>query len=231
MEPDQKHKSKDTPHIASTTQSQTGTITAAKDTRKEDEIKTKKVSLSIIARGNNFEISVKNQCLISEISQTTDNIISEISKSRQFKAEVVFPKPAEKIEKIRQESDEKQISFFAERLGVDPQKLEESGLLGIKDEVIQIIKVSKLKPMEASLLILAVKDLLFNQKPIAYSEWKDLCDANGIRSNSPLYMIASNAKNLGYINKEKYNTKEMLLIPKGIKFVKKAVEKVLDSNP
>jgi len=222
MEPELKNKPQDPSQTVSTT---------SKDAEKEDEIKTKKVSLSIIAKGNNFEISVENQCLISEISQTMDSIILEISKSSKFKAESIIQKTPEKIEKVPQEILDKPIALFAERLGVDPDKLEKSGLLGIKDESIQIIKVNKLTPVIASLLILAVKDLLFNQKPIPYTEWKDLCEANGIRSNSPLYMIANNAKNFGYINKEKYNTaKEMLLIPKGIKVVKKAVEKVIASS-
>jgi len=58
------------------------------------------------------------------------------------------------------------------------------------------------------MLILAIKDLLMNEKPLPYDDWKELCDANGIKSKTPFYKVAANAKRGGYLDKSKHANKE-----------------------
>ena len=186
----------------------------------KDEDKEKKenykVTLKIMSRTKEFGISVETDSSISTLPQLIDEITASILKSQTFSSEkinsistrvnessTIGPTPT---------SEQNQIQLFAMKIGVDPEKFEKSKLLGIRDQDVQIIKVSQISALEASMIILAVKDLIMNVKPMAYEDWKELCEANGIRSKTPFYKVGRNATDRGYLDKTKYANKELLLI-------------------
>lgn len=193
-----------------------------------------KISIKIKAKTKNFGISVETDSSINQLAFLTDKITKSIMQSQTFSKVNLENMPEIELLSKPTESDshntsdvQNQIQLFANRIGVDPEKLEKSKLIGIRDQDIQIIKVSQITPLEASMLILAIKDLVMNVKPIAYDDWKEICEANGIRPKTPLYKLSNNAKDRDYLNKSKYASKELLLTPKGIDFVKKSLEKFL----
>lgn len=201
------------------------------------ELEKNDVSLSVKMLSDSFEIVIRKQVSLSKISQIIDGIIEEVNKSKSFKpVNIITQKdqlhtpspqfiPPQKIE------PENKISFFAKKIGVDPEKLVASELIGIKNDDVQIIRTAKLKPTEAGLLILSIKDLVFSQKSIPYEEWKSLCEASSIKSNTPFYMLASNYTLTKAIDKNKYkNSKELAINSKGEGIVKAALERILSEK-
>ena len=156
-----------------------------------------------------------------------DNLITEISKSKSFKIAKIGTPTGKPSAPPSNEPILDKVSLFANRIGVSAERMKESQLIGINDDDIQIIKLNKFSPFESSMFLLAIKDLVFNEHSIAYEDWKDLCENNGVQSKTPFYKIALNAKSRGYIDKKKYAEKQMMLIPKGRIFVQKTIEKIL----
>jgi hypothetical protein len=204
--------------------------------KETDGLEKNDISLSVRMISDSFEVVIKKQISLSTISQTIDRVIEEINKSKSFKpVSIITQKDKVRIppsqfvtQKIEPED---KISFFAKKIGVDPEKLIGSELIGIKNDDVQIIKTTKLKPNEAGLLILSIKDLVFGQKSIPYEEWKSLCEASSIKSNTPFYMLASNYTLTKAIDKSKYkNSKELAINSKGEKVVKDALERILSQN-
>lgn len=192
------------------------------------------VSISIRTLSDSFEVIIKKQSSLSKISQTIDGIIEEINKSKSFKPvsmtvqknlgiPITTSPPSPK-----EFEQENKVEFFAKKIGVDPTKLVTSELIGIKNDDVQIIKTTKLKPAEAGLLILSIKDLVFGQKSIPYDEWKMLCEASSIKSNTPFYVLANNYTLTKTIDKSKFkNSKEMAINSKGESVIRTALEKII----
>lgn len=187
-----------------------------------------RVSVNLKTQNDKFEINISKYTDIENIANTIDQLITEVAKTKSFSSENIILHPKKQDQVLGKQDN--RVILFGKKIGVNPESLSKSELIGIKDDDVQIIKASKLSPLQAGLLILAVKDLELNQRPVPYEEWKQICEASGIKSNTPLYQLAINAKQMGYIDKKKHESKEMLLNSKGQLFVKKALEKFLSIN-
>ncbi len=211
-----------------------------KDKQKEipttdgEKLEESNVSIYVKSIGKNFEVSIKTSSSFSTISQTIDNIIQEVNKSKSFKPLEIniqkfdtSSKPSDAIASPTLVQENK-VALFAKRIGVDSKKLVDSEIIGIKNDDVQIIETPKFKPNEAGLLILSIKDLVFGQKSVSFDDWKTLCEASGIKSNTPFYMLASNYTLTRTIDKTKYkNSRELVINSKGEGVVRTALERIL----
>ena len=192
-----------------------------------------KLEVTLQGQTEKFSIKIETKTTISQLSSTIDKITTNILKSKSFSKDRLTTTETVVHSSISPHVEsnlivETPVKLFALKLGIDADKFEKSKLIGIRDKDIQIIKTSQISPLEAGMLILAIKDLSMNEKPLPYDDWKELCDANGIKSKTPFYKLAGNAKGRGYLDKSKHANKELLLTPKGIEFVKNAVENFLN---
>ncbi len=204
------------------------------DKSEKNVLENKELFVELKAQSKKFQILVKTNTIISDLPKVIDEITAKIIQSQSFSEASILDldtvntssSPPLPIPELPPNAD--LVELFAHKLGVDAPKLVKSKLIGIRDKDIQIIKVSQISPLEAGMLILAIKDLVMNEKPVPYEDWKILCDANGIKSVTPIYKLAGNAKDRGYLDKAKHSDKLMLLKPKGIDFVKKSIESFLN---
>lgn len=203
--------------------------------KKESVHSKKEIEIKLKGQTQKYSISIKTKTTISDLSSVIDEIIPNLEKSRSFSktnmTEIPTVIPQQNESGLLPPSStgvENTVEMFALRINVDGDALVNSKLIGIKDQNVQIIKVTQISPFEAAMLILAVKDLLMNEKPLPYEDWKEISEANGIKSKTPFYKLAGNAKDRGYIDKGKHANKEILLTPKGIDFVQKSITKFLN---
>ncbi len=189
------------------------------------------IRLEVNAHNDTHSINITRIVAVSEISKCIDDTIAEISKSKTFEAKPVnaeIKTPPVILSPLPQESP---VRSFAEKIEVDPDAFEKLKLIAIKNDAVQLLKPTKLKPTESCYLLLAVNEFALGKQSMQFEDWRELCQASNIKSPTPIYKIASNAKNAGHIDKKKYtNTRELVLSPKGVEIVRKAIEKAISEN-
>ncbi len=154
-------------------------------------------------------------------------MIQGISKSKSFKAKIIEslpPPPAPPS--VGDSTMDDPIKLIALGLEMDADSLRKLEMIGIKNENIQILKPTKLESSESCLLILAASEFGLCRQSLPYDEWKGPCEANDIKSKTTFNKIANNHKTYGNIDKRKFtSSRELVLTSKGVKFIKKALEK------
>lgn len=187
-----------------------------------------RIRLEVKAHNDTHSIKVTRIVAVSEISKCIDEAINEISKSKAFVAKPVRMETKTPPTTPPLDLSENPVRSFAEKIGVDPDAFEKLKLIAIKNDDVQLLKPTKLKPSESGYLLLAVNEFALGKQSMQFEDWRDLCQASNIKSTTPIYKIALNAKDNGHIDKKRYSsTREMILSPKGVEVVKKAIERVL----
>ncbi len=186
--------------------------------------KDEKISLKISARNELFEIKIKKESKTSSLASDIDELVEEIQKSKNFNVERIVEKPTQKPQSTSGVPvAEDEVTMIETGLDVSSGRVRD--ILGIRNENIQILRPGKLEASENGLLILAANEFGLRRQGLPYDEWKELCEANNIKSKTTFSKIALNHKNYGNIDKKKYmNSKELVLTPKGINTLKKALE-------
>lgn len=190
------------------------------------------VKLEVEAKSELYSIKVSRKLDISLLSLEIDNIINQISKSKQFKATPIKDE-SQTQPPIITSSDEDPVSIFATKIGVNPDDFVKSKLIAIKNDDVQILKPTKITARNGGMLLLAINEYVFNNTTTPYKEWKELCEVSNLKSKTPIYQIAGDIKNGGYIDKKTYDNtpkKEMKLTPKAIEVIRKFIEKFLEEN-
>ena len=157
-------------------------------------------------------------------------MIIKIEESRKFTPTAVDTTPINPPPSPTLENDSTidPLSLFATQLELDPASLKDSKLISITNQTAQILKPTALSSTESCYLLLAAYEYALGKSSITYEEWKEICEASKIKSKMPFHKIANNAKNYGHINKKSYDTsKEIILDPKGLELIKKAISKYL----
>jgi hypothetical protein len=95
--------------------------------------------------------------------------------------------------------------------------------LAFKDDVPQLLRPSAFnKAMEAALVLLHAVETGLRNSTIEYESFKALYEDQNIKSGTPLSMLITNLRNLGYLDKKEYrDSRKLRLTPKGDK---KAIE-------
>lgn len=188
------------------------------------------VELTVEAKSELYNVSVEQKLNRSKLPGEIDNIIEQISKSKNFKATPI------KVEPISTPSGgdiEDPVELFATKIGVDPEQFSKSRLVAIKDDDVQILQPTKITARDGGIILLAINDYVFGQSSTPYKEWKEMCETSNLKSNTPIYQIAGDIKRGKYIDKNKYDNtpkKEMKLTPKAVDLVKKVIEKFIEEN-
>jgi hypothetical protein len=107
--------------------------------------------------------------------------------------------------------------------GLTAGTLLKSNILAFKDDVPQLLRPSAFnKAMDAALVLLHAVETGLRNSTIEYESFKALYEDQNIKSGTPLSMLITNLRNLGYLDKKEYrDSRKLRLTPKGDK---KAIE-------
>ena len=97
--------------------------------------------------------------------------------------------------------------------------LQAKDILAFKDDVPQLLRPSIFTSVsDAALVLLYAIEGGLQTKSIGYESFKNLYDSQNIKSGSPLTMLLTNLRNVGYLNRKAYSTNRTLsLTAKGDK--------------
>ncbi len=91
------------------------------------------------------------------------------------------------------------------RASLAPGRLATAKVLAFKDGSPQLLRPAAFASVsDASLSLLYAVEIGLKKSSIAYDDFKDLYDAQNIKSGTPLPMLMTNLRNAGYIDKKAY---------------------------
>ena len=193
---------------------------------------TELTSIELIAKSSTYEIRIKSKAKTDRISEVIDSLIEQVSKSKSFSPVSLSSTPLVSTEQnISPGSSENLLRLFATKINVNADAFESSNLVAIKNDSVQLMKPSALKQSECCYLLLAINEYVLGRDSMTYDEWRELCESSKIKGNTPFHKVVDNAKRYGHINQKKYDSaKEIVLEPKRVEVVKKAIEKYLSNG-
>lgn len=114
------------------------------------------------------------------------------------------------------------------RAGLEIGALTAMNLLAFKDDVPQLLRPGALSVTDALLVLLFAIETGLRTSKVDYETFKDLYEAQNVKSGSPLTMKLTDLRNAGYLDKKTYQAdKALCLTAKG---ERKAIE-ILKKSP
>jgi hypothetical protein len=102
-------------------------------------------------------------------------------------------------------SEESPIGRIEARTGLPSGKLASAKVLAFKDGVPQLLRPGALASVsDATLSLLYAAEIGLQKPSIPYDDFKDLFDAQNIKSGTALPMLLTNLRNAGYVDKKAY---------------------------
>lgn len=108
------------------------------------------------------------------------------------------------------------------RAGVEAGTLSSSNLVAFKDDVPQLLRPGAMSAAEALILLLFAVEAGLQTGKVDYKTFKDLYEAQNIKSGSPLTMTLTNLRNGGYLDKNVYQS------DRGLRLTAKGERKAVD---
>lgn len=103
--------------------------------------------------------------------------------------------------------DESPVGRIETRAGLPCGKLVSAKILAFKDGTPQLISPAVFSSVsDATLSLLYAVEIGLQRPSIPYDDFKDLYDAQNIKSGSALPMLLTNLRNAGYVDKKAYAT-------------------------
>jgi len=103
--------------------------------------------------------------------------------------------------------DESPITRIETRAALAPSNLATAKILAFKDGNPQLLRPSDFDSVsDATLSLLYAVEIGVARSSIPFEDFRDLYDAQNIKSGSPLPVLLSNLRNAGYIDKKAYAT-------------------------
>lgn len=118
--------------------------------------------------------------------------------------------PTERIRKAVSDSpappsEESPMSRIETRASLPPGKLVSAKVLAFKDRNPQLLRPMAFASVsDATLFLLYAVEIGTDRSSISYDDFKDLYDAQNIKSGSALPMLLTNLRNAGYVDKKSY---------------------------
>ena len=114
--------------------------------------------------------------------------------------------------------EESPVHRIETRASLAPGKLAAANILGFKDDVPQLLRPGAFSSIsDATLSLLYAVEIGLKRFSVAFDDFKDLYDAQNIKSGTPLPMLMTNLRNAGYIDKKAYATdRTVSLTAKGV---------------
>lgn len=101
--------------------------------------------------------------------------------------------------------DESPVGRIETRAGLPSGKLASAKVLAFKDETPQLLRPGGFSSVsDATLALVYAVEIGLKKPSIPYDEFKDLYDAQNIKSGSALPMLLTNLRNAGYVDKKAY---------------------------
>lgn len=128
--------------------------------------------------------------------------------------------------------DESPISRIETRASLPSGKLASARVLAFKDENLQLLRPGAFASVsDATLSLLYAVEIGLKKPSIPYDDFKDLYDAQNIKSGSALPMLLTNLRNAGYVNKKAYAAERMIsLTAKGVTKAEEVIKSLCDSQ-
>jgi hypothetical protein len=102
--------------------------------------------------------------------------------------------------------DESPVSRIETRAGLPAGELASAKVLAFKNEIPQLLRPGGFSSVsDATLALLYAVEIGLKKPSIPYDEFKDLYDAQNIKSGSALPMLLTNLRNAGYVDKKVYS--------------------------
>src|SRR5688500_18766909 len=107
------------------------------------------------------------------------------------------------------------------RAGLDQGFLKSRGILAFKDDVPQLLRPTDFNSIsDATLTLIFAVEAGLRKSAVGFDDFRELYDAQNIKSGSQLSMLLNNLKNAGYIDRNLYkNDRTIRLTAKGEKKV------------
>jgi len=103
--------------------------------------------------------------------------------------------------------DESPLARIETRAALAPSKLVSAKILAFKDSNPQLLRPSDFESVsDATLSLLYAVEIGAKRPSIPFDDFRDLYDAQNIKSGSPLPVLLTNLRNAGYIDKKAYAT-------------------------
>lgn len=145
--------------------------------------------------------------LLTDLDQEGFDSLSQMPKGRETQSDV---------QKLS--SSDTPISRIETRASLPPGKLVSAKALAFKDGSPQLLRPSAFASVsDATLSLLYAVEIGLQKPSIPYDDFKDLYDAQNIKSGSALPVLLTNLRNTGYIDKKTYTANRMIrLTAKGV---------------
>lgn len=146
--------------------------------------------------------------LIAEVSNLTDlkHLLEDIQ--REGFSKTVSTEKKETVDAsstARSSGQETPESRIETRASLSPGILATEKVLAFKDNTPQLLRPSTFRPVsDATLSLLYAVEIGLKKSSISFDDFKDLHDAQNIKTGTPLPMLMTNLRNSGYIDKKAY---------------------------
>jgi len=129
--------------------------------------------------------------------------------------------------------DESPISRIETRASLGSGKLTAAKVLAFKDGNPQLLRPAALSSISDATLFLLYAVEIGSKKPsIAYDDFKDLYDAQNIKSGTSLPMLLTNLRNAGYVDKKAYAAdRTVRLTAKGATKAEEVIQGLCGAQP
>jgi len=161
--------------------------------------------------------------LVADVSSVDGvrSLLADLANAKIMPVSNVSSKSDQQPPTRNAESDTPE-SRMETRAALEPGTMGTLNLLAFKDDVPQLLRPGQLSQTDAVLSLLFALEAGLRMSKVEYEWFKDLYEAQNIKSGSPLAMILTNLRNSGYLDKKTYQAdKSLRLTAKG---EKKAIE-------
>ncbi len=144
-----------------------------------------------------------------ELSSLADlkQLLADLEKEGFAKATVIDRKTEPRPAPQPPDTGETPINRMETRISLPPGKLAAAKLIAFKDGVPQLLRPNGFESVsDAALSLLYAAEIGMKKSSMAYDDFKDLYDAQNIKSGSSLPMLLTNLRIAGYIDKKLYGT-------------------------
>lgn len=146
--------------------------------------------------------------LTAQVSSAADlkELLEDLGKEVFAKSSFTEKKKEKASASLSESKDEETPQARIEtRVSLAPGRLVAAKLLAFKDGSPQLLRPNAFGSVsDATLSLLYAVEIGLKKSSVAYDDFKDLYDAQNIKSGTPLPMLMTNLRNTGYIDKKAY---------------------------
>jgi len=146
--------------------------------------------------------------LIAEVSSAEDlrELLEDLRKEGVWKGAATATRVAAESAPTSESSlDETPEGRIETRASLAPGRLAAAKVIAFKDETPQLLRPTVFGSVsDAALSLIYAVEIGLKKPSIPYDDFKDLYDAQNIKSGTPLPMLLTNLRNAGYIEKKAY---------------------------